>query len=256
MRVTWWGHSTVRLDDSGVRLLVDPVLTSHLGHLRRRRGPTPPPSVCDVDAVLVSHLHADHLHVPSLLRTGPGVRLIAPVGTRAFLRSRRGARGLADRCAEVAPGATVDVGGLRVDVVAARHDDRRHPWSTHRAPPVQFVTTGTGRVWFGGDTDLHPSMAELGPVDLALVPVGGWGPNLGPGHLDPARAVEAVRRVGARTAVPVHYGTFWPVGLDRVRRDMFLPPGARFAELAAEGLPGTDVRVLAPGDSLDVVTSG
>lgn len=256
MRVTWWGHSTVRLDDAGARLLVDPVLTSFFGHLRRRRGPAPPPEVVDVDAVLVSHLHADHLHVPSLLRIGPGVRLVAPVGTRDFLRYQRSARALADRCEEVAPGDTVDLGGVRVEVVGAVHDDRRHPLSRHRAVPVEFVTSGSGRVWFGGDTELHASMAEVGPVDLALVPVGGWGPNLGPGHLDPARAVEAVRRVRARTAVPVHYGTFWPVGLDRVRREMFLPPGDRFAELAAVELPGTDVRVLAPGDSLDVVSAG
>lgn len=254
--MTWWGHSTVRFDDAGVRLLVDPVLTSSFAHLRRRRGPAPPPEVVDVDAVLVSHLHADHLHVPSLLRTGPGVRLVVPVGTRDFLRSRRGARALVDRCEEVAPGDTVDLGGVRVEVVAAVHDDRRHPLSRHRAVPVEFVAAGSGRVWFGGDTELHDSMADVGPVDLALVPVGGWGPNLGPGHLDPARAVEAVRRVRAHTAVPVHYGTFWPVGLDRVRHEMFEPPGQRFAEIAAAELPATEVRVLAPGESLEVVPAG
>ncbi len=252
MRATWWGHSTFGVQDAGTRLLFDPVLVPRLGHLRRRRGPQPPDAVVDVDAVLVTHLHADHLHVPSLLRLGPAVRLVVPAGTVRFLRSQRGAGPLADRCEEVVPGDTVTVAGVRVDVVAASHDERRHPLSRHRARPVEFLLTGSARLWFPGDTALHDSMADLGPVDLAVVPVGGWGPNLGSGHLDPGRAAQAVRRVSAAAAIPVHYGTFWPMGLDRVRPEEFLPPGQRFADLVATTAPDTAVHVLAPGGSLEV----
>lgn len=252
MRATWWGHSTVVLADAGTRLLVDPVLCARFAHLRRRRGPVPPASVTEVDAVLVSHLHADHLHVPSLLGLDPSVRVIVPAGAVRLLRSQQAARALADRAEELAPGDVTHVGGVRVEALAAVHDDRRHPLSRHRAAPLEFLTTGSGRVWAGGDTDLHDSLAESAPVDLALVPVGGWGPGLGPGHLDPARAVEAVRRLGAASAVPVHYGTFWPVGLDAVRPAEFLPPGRRFAALATSGAPGTTVHVLAPGESVEL----
>ena len=85
------------------------------------------------------------------------------------------------------------------------------------------------------------------PVDLALVPVGGWGPSLGPGHLDPVRAAEAVRRVGASTAVPVHFGTFWPIGLDWIKPELFLPPGDRFKAAMTEVDPAVKVEVAGAG---------
>ncbi len=252
MRVTWWGHSTVAIQDGSTRLLTDPVVGDRIGHLHRRRGPGPSDAALQVDAVLISHLHGDHLDLASLRRLDPSVPVLAPVGTRALLGSRRSSAGLARRCQEVSAGDIVPVGDLAVRVAGASHDDRRHPWSRHRAAPVTFVVAGSARTWVGGDTDLHPSMGELGPVDLALVPVGGWGLSLGSGHLDPARAVEAVSRLRARHAIPVHYGTFWPIGLDRAGAELFLPPGRRFAELAAARAPDTQVRVLEPGQSWDL----
>ena len=259
MRVSWWGHGTVALTDAGTTVLVDPVTSARFGHLYRRRGPAAPAALAagrGVAAVLLTHLHADHLHLPSLLRLPPGTRLVGPPGTAAFLRAVRGAGRLLAGLEELASGATTTVGGLRVTAVAAAHDDRRNPWSHHRAVPVEYVTEGTGRVWCGGDTDLHDSLSDLAPVDLALVPVGGWGPNLGPGHLDPARAVEAVRRLRARVAVPIHWGTFWPVGLAGVRPAMFHGPGPRFAELAAAELPDTRVELVEPGGSVTVDPPG
>jgi L-ascorbate metabolism protein UlaG (beta-lactamase superfamily) len=105
--------------------------------------------------------------------------------------------------------------------------------------------------WYAGDTDLYDDMpGAIGRVDLALVPVGGWGPSLGEGHLDPVRAAEAVRRVGARRAVPVHFGTLWPIGMDWLRRELFLPPGAAFAGLLADDPVRVDV--LEPGQSTEV----
>lgn len=72
VEITWWGHATCTVEDSGVRLLTDPLFARRLAHLRRRRGALPPPEAAVADVVLVSHLHADHLHLPSLARLAPG----------------------------------------------------------------------------------------------------------------------------------------------------------------------------------------
>jgi L-ascorbate metabolism protein UlaG (beta-lactamase superfamily) len=246
--VTWWGHSTAWLADSGTTLLTDPVLTGRVAHLRRMVGPIPrlpgPP-----DAVLLSHLHADHFHLASL-RLVPGTPpLIVPRGAAAFVAKTLGPA-WARRCVELSPGEDTTVGAVRVRAVPAAHDGGRGPWSRERAQAIGFVVEGAARTWHAGDTGLFDEMTEIGPLDLALVPVGGWGPSLAAhGHLDAADAAEAVRRVKAAWAVPVHYGTLWPIGMGRVRAHMFREPGPRFAELAS---PDVHVRVLTPGDTLTI----
>jgi L-ascorbate metabolism protein UlaG (beta-lactamase superfamily) len=249
--VTWWGHSTMWLADSGVTLLTDPVLTDRLLHLRRMAGPSPELTGAP-DAVLLSHLHADHVHLPSL-RAVPGEPLlIVPRGAAAFLAQGLG-RAAAARCVELAPGEETTVGAVRVRAVRAAHPGGRGPWSRVQAVALGFVVEGASRTWYAGDTGLFDEMAGLAPLDLALIPVGGWGPTLHPHeHLDAAAGAEALRRVGASWAVPVHYGTFWPVGLGRVRRHMFDGPGEQFARAAAETAPDSQVRVLAQGETLTI----
>ena len=249
--VTWWGHSTLSLADSGVTLLTDPVLTDRLIHLRRMAGDTPrlagPP-----DAVLLSHLHADHFHLASL-RAVPGEPLLIVPRGAADLIGRGLGRAAAARCVEVAPGEDVTVGPVRVRAVRAAHPGGRGPWSRMSAVALGFVVEGAARTWYAGDTGLFDEMGGFGPLDLALIPVGGWGPTLhAHEHLDAAGAAEALRRVRASWAVPVHWGTFWPVGMGRVRQHMFHEPGGRFAEHAREVAPDSQVRVLAHGETLTI----
>jgi L-ascorbate metabolism protein UlaG (beta-lactamase superfamily) len=250
VRVTWWGHSTVAIEDRGVRLLTDPVLRGRLAHLRRRRGDTPDLDTVAPDAVLVSHLHADHLDVVSLRRLDPGTRLLVPRGARAFLRQADS--GLARRCEEIGPGEETKVGDVLIRAVPANHHAGRGPWSRHRAPALGYTVHGERTAWFAGDTDLFDGMSDLGPLDLALVPVGGWGPTLGRGHLHPGTAAEAVRRAAPGWAIPIHFGTFWPIGLERVRPHRFFGPGEEFAGLLPGAAPRTRVRVLQPGESFSI----
>lgn len=246
VRVTWWGHSTVWLADSGVHLLTDPLLTSRLAHLRRAAGP-PPVLPGAPDVVLLSHLHADHLHLASLRQVPGDPVFVLPAGAAGFLR--RGLRRPGARCVELCPGDETTVGAVRIHAVPANHHGDRGPWSRLRAVPLGFVVEGGLRTWFAGDTGLFDEMADLGPLDLALIPVGGWGPTLGEEHLDAAQAAEACRRAKAGTAIPVHFGTFWPVGMSRVRPEMFSAPGTEFARHAATVTPDTVVRVLAQGET-------
>ncbi|MEU4291540.1 MBL fold metallo-hydrolase [Kribbella sp. NPDC026596] len=252
MRITWWGHATTTIEAAGTRLLTDPVLTSRIAHLRRRRGPSPLPEAGKCDAVLISHMHADHLHLTSLPMVDPEAALVVPRGAAKLIHQDSGAA-VSERCIEVAPGNQVRIGSLDITAITAHHDGRRLPWSSHAGPALGYRVEGSPSVWFAGDTDLFDGLAaEAGPVDLALIPVGGWGPSLGPGHLDPERAAEAVRRVGARMAIPVHFGTFWPIGCDWLKPELFLPPGDRFKAAMAEVAPAVNVEVLQPGESTEV----
>ncbi|MFF8598253.1 MBL fold metallo-hydrolase [Streptomyces sp. NPDC015232] len=249
MEVTWWGHATCTVEDSGVRLLTDPLFTRRLAHLRRRRGALPPPEAARAEVVLVSHLHADHLHLPSLARLAPGTRLVVPRGAPEAVPGLRRLvrRGL--RISELAAGGELTVEGVTVRAVPARHDGRRLPYGPHRAPALGYVVEGAARTYFAGDTGLFNGMAEaVGPVDVALLPVGGWGPYLGHGHLDARRAAEALAALSPAAAVPVHYGTYWPIGLDAVRPHEFHAPGHDFVRHAALLAPKVTVHLLGHGE--------
>ncbi|MFH8933056.1 MBL fold metallo-hydrolase [Streptomyces griseosporeus] len=245
--ITWWGHATCTVEDSGIRVLTDPLFARRLAHLRRRRGALPPPDARRADVVLVSHLHADHLHVPSLQTLAPGTRLLVPRGAPRAVPGFARLRHL--RIREMAPGDETTVGDLVVRAVPARHDGRRLPVGPQRSPALGYVVEGEARTYFAGDTGLFESMAkETGPVDVALLPVGGWGPYLGEGHLDAGRAAQALALLGPRSAVPVHYGTYWPIGLDAVRPHEFHAPGTEFVRLAAVHAPEVAVHLLGHGE--------
>ncbi|APE07980.1 MBL fold metallo-hydrolase [Rhodococcus pyridinivorans] len=247
----WLGHATTLIEDLGTVVLTDPVLTDRVAHLRRRRGPTPAgPRVLDPDAVLLSHLHADHTHLRSLGRLDPDVPIVVPRGAVDGLPALRR---FDDRLVPLRPGEATRIGTVTVRAVPARHDGRRWRRGPEFAPAVGYVVEGDRRTYFAGDTDLYPGLAEhVGPVDMALLPVGGWGPTLGDGHLDPARAAVVARLVEAGLAVPIHYGTLWPIGFDAVRPRLFFGPGAEFVRRAHNA--GIAAVEAAPGDSLG--TSG
>lgn len=253
MRVTFAGHSTVLIETAGVRLLTDPLLQRRVGHLLRHPEPVAPELWRDLNAVLVSHGHLDHLHMASLKKINREV----PVITAHGLARTIGKAGFAD-VTELAPGESLQVGDARVTAVFAEHEVKRHPLADH-SPALGFVVGGTPgpRVWFAGDTDVFDAMSDLarpplGPVDLALVPVWGWGPKLGPGHMDPKAAAAAVRLVQPRVAVPIHWGTMLPAGMARLRGELLVNPPHAFARFVdALGL-STDVRILLPGQSTEL----
>jgi L-ascorbate metabolism protein UlaG (beta-lactamase superfamily) len=228
LAVTWWGHSTATIELGPTRVLTDPLQVDRFVHLRRHAS-SPTVEVVAADLVLVSHLHIDHFHLPSLRRLGPGTPVIVPAGSRDLL-ARTGLD-----VHEASPGERLTVAGVSVEVTRADHPATRHRWSRKAAQPVGFRLECAGRsLWYPGDTGPSTDVSGVRGVDLALVPVGGWGPTLGDDHVGPEEAAELVRRVGARWAVPVHWGTFWPLGMGRVapgvRRHLFETPGERFLD--------------------------
>ena len=241
--VTYLGHATVRLDLAGARLLTDPILRDRLGHLRRRSAPLAREDYESLDGVLVSHLHLDHLDLPSIRRLERTVPIVVPRGGGAILR-RIGFRDVR----EVVAGESVRIAGVDVLAVPAAHDPRRRPGGVE-ADPLGYVASGAARVYFAGDTDVFDSMSEFGALDLALLPVWGWGPTLGTGHMDPEAAARALVMLRPRAAVPIHWGTLFPIGLTS---DRLTEPPREFARHAARLAPEVDVRILEPGGTMDL----
>lgn len=245
-RIAWLGHSTVLIDLDGTRLITDPVLRSRVAHLRRGWAPDAG-LLRGVDAILVSHVHFDHLDLPSLERIGKELPVVVPRGAGRLLRGRRFAH-----VVEVDVGDEISVGAVRVAATPALHDASRGPLGV-RAASLGYAVLGSRRVYFAGDTDLFPEMDGLvADLDVALLPVGGWGARVGPGHLDVERAVAAMGLLRPDLAVPIHYGTYYPATWNASRRGAAAEVGGEFAHAAAERAAGLRVVVLPPNGVLEL----
>ena len=249
LAVTWAGHSTALIELDGIRLLTDPVLRDRVGPLTRIASPVEQRLAERIDAIVISHLHSDHADLRSLLRVGRSTPIFAPPAAARWL-----ARNGLHNVQQLAAGQDTRVGAVQLSATPAAHDGRRWPLGP-RADAVGFVARGSQSCYFAGDTDLFSDMAQIaGPIDIALLPVWGWGPTLGPGHLDPERAATAASLIGPRIAVPIHWGTFalrWPA-----RRPAHPAlPARRFESLVTRDRPSVQVRVLAPGERTELPAS-
>jgi len=266
--VTWLGHSTVVLDVAAAggrtaRLVTDPLLRRHAGLLRRRGDRPEAEAWRGADAALLSHLHHDHAELGSLRLLGDVPVLTAPANAR-WLRGK-GVRGVGLEPPAV-PGEHEgvvlraraahgwhEVAGVQVRLTPAVHGDRPMP---HRpnAAHGHLVRAPGGAVWAVGDTEHYAGVRRVrelagGRLDVALVPVAGWGPRLSGGHLGPRGAAEVCAEVRPRVAIPVHWGTLHVPGGRHLPRGWMDHAGEAFAAACRRVAPGVRVVVLRPGES-------
>jgi L-ascorbate metabolism protein UlaG (beta-lactamase superfamily) len=246
VRLTMIGHATVLVELDDVRLLTDPLLRDRVTFLRTRPRVIDPAWIQDLDGVLLSHFHRDHYDPRSIAAIDRSLLVIGPPGTSSRARKRG-----FPNVAELRPGESTAVGNVTVQATKASHGRVPGPF---RSIALGFLVSGSSRLYFAGDTDLFDEMSELAAerIDLALLPVGGWGPRLGAGHLDPRRAAEALRLIRPRLAVPMHWGHLRPLGLGRFSPRYLTEPGKTFVRHAAELAPDVEVRVVETGESLEV----
>ena len=246
-RITFLGHSTLLIEVDDLRILTDPVLRDGLGPVRRQVRAILPSLFADLDAVFISHGHIDHFDPPSLRRIPGKPTVIVP---RGF--GKLAAKADLGPVEEVEPGDRLTIDRVRFEVMYAEHSGRREPLGPS-GPAIGCVIAGSRTVYFPGDTDLFPEMAQLiGRLDVALLPVWGWGPTIGQGHLNPVSAAAAAAILRPRLAIPIHWGTFYPAGMRRVAPEAFDEPGRTFESALAQFAPDVPARVLAPGESLDI----
>jgi L-ascorbate metabolism protein UlaG (beta-lactamase superfamily) len=246
-QITFIGHATLLVEMDGIRLLTDPVLRDEVAHLQRRCMPVENSFYQDIDAVLISHLHRDHLDIPSLRKLGRETTLISPTGS-ADLLHKKGFSNII----ELLAGNTIKIGSVSILATHAEHHGKYPPFGP-TADCLGFLIQGSQTIYFPGDTDLFPGMADLADgLDVALLPVWGWGFNLGPGHMNPQRAAEALTLLHPRIAIPIHWGTFYPRWFGWFRPYLMDKPPQLFRNEAAIRMPQVKIHILKPGSTLSL----
>lgn len=235
--ITFGGHASALIRYAGKTVALDPMLGRWIGGVHRAVAPgLTPGHLRDVDVVLVSHGHADHLHPASLAHVPASATVIGPPGTGPRLGKRFA------RLIELAGGRGVAVDGVRVDAVEVPHG------AGALGPTLAFVIAGDGpRVFACADGAYGPCYAEVGAAlapDVALLPIGGfWPRGFRARHMSPLDALYAFEDLRARVMVPVHHGAF-PLSYERLGE-----PARWLKALIDERDLADHVRVLAPGES-------
>jgi len=252
LRVRWLGHATALLEVDGRRLLTDPVFSRNaspgplFGVARFFEPPLPLGALPDVDAVLLTHDHYDHLDYATVRQLAGRVpRWIAPLGVGAHLERW----GVApERITELDWWDAADVAGVTVTATPSRHFSGRGLTGRDTTLWCGYAVAGSaGRVYLTGDGGMQPQFAEvgerLGPFDVTLAEAGAYHADWADIHLGPEQAVAAVRAARGGLMLPVHWGTFnlsfhgWTEPAERV--------------LAAADAAGLRVAIPRPGESVD-----
>ena len=215
--ITWIGHATTLIQAGGMSILTDPIFSDRIGGFFKRMAP---PGVQGwllprIDVVVISHNHRDHLDEDSVLALGPRTTYVVPLGMARWFKQR----GLW-RVVELDWWETTEITGPRggravITLVPAQHwsarglgDQNKSLWGGY------VIDAGGRRFFFGGDTGYPAAFRQIGErypdLDYALLPIGAYAPRwfMRPQHMSPEDAAQAFRDLGARTLIPIHWGTF------------------------------------------------
>jgi L-ascorbate metabolism protein UlaG (beta-lactamase superfamily) len=238
LAVTFAGHATVIARYHDLAVAFDPMLGRWLGGVRRAVEPgLAPADFADVRLVLISHRHADHLHLPTLRRMPRSATVVVPAGAAGAVSGLGFAR-----VVELQPGTDLELRGVQVIAAATSHGD------DDLARGLSYVLRGDGpSAYLCGDSGYFSGFADLGArfaPDIALLPIGGFLPaSFRSRHMSPLDALYAFEDLRSRMLVPIHHGAF------ALSYEQLDEPARWLVELAHARGVRDHVLVMAPGQS-------
>jgi L-ascorbate metabolism protein UlaG (beta-lactamase superfamily) len=241
MSVTFGGHASAIVrypGPSGLAIAFDPMLGRWIGGVRRAVEPgLAPGDFSDVGLILISHRHADHLHLPTLARLPRTATVAVPAGAAGSVS----ALGFS-RVVELQPGADLELRGVHVVATAASHGEG------DLARALSYVVRGDGpSAFLCGDSGYFSGFADVGAryaPDIALLPIGGFMPvSFRARHMSPLDALYAFEDLRSRLLVPIHHGAF------ALSYELLDEPARWLLELAKERGIRDHVHVMAAGQS-------
>jgi L-ascorbate metabolism protein UlaG (beta-lactamase superfamily) len=251
--ITFIGHSCFLIRLPGLTILTDPVFSkrcSPVQSLGPKRVRAPGISLHDlpnIDLILLSHNHYDHMDLISLRKLRkkfPHIRIVTTLGNAAYLDKKR-----LPNAIELDWWQSHNFGQTSITATPARHFAARTLWDRNKTLWAGFMLTHAGKkIYFAGDTGYTKFFTEirfrLGPPDLALLPIGAYEPRwfMGPVHMNPADAVQAFQDLGAQSALGMHFGTF-----QLTAEPIDAPIHALAQALTAANIPPETFTTLDPG---------
>lgn len=245
LAITFGGHATVIVRYPGLAIAFDPMLGRWIGGVRRAVEPgLAQADLAGVGLILISHRHADHLHVPTLRRLPRTATVVVPAGAAAAISGLGFARVI-----ELSPGTDLELRGIQVTAAATAHG------ASELARGLSYVLRGDGpSVYLCGDSAYFSGFADLGErfaPDLAALPIGGFLPaSFRARHMSPLDALYAFEDLRARMLIPIHHGAF---ALSYERLD---EPARWLVELARQRGVRDHVLVMAAGQTERFVRPG
>jgi L-ascorbate metabolism protein UlaG (beta-lactamase superfamily) len=232
MTLAWLGHATVLINFFGVKILTDPVLFPRIGirlpgfTIGPKRLTAPALQVHDlpqIDLILLSHAHFDHLDLRTLRCFDETTAVITARATRDLLRGTR-FRDISELDWHERKALKTAAGAIEVTAFPVKHWGARTQRDTHRGYNAYLIERDNRRIIFAGDTAMTGTFAELrryGPIDIAIMSIAAYNPWIH-SHCTPEQAIEMANGADARFIVPIHHQTF------RLSFEPFREPIERF----------------------------
>lgn len=261
-RATWIGQATVLVQYQGINFLTDPHLTDYAAPLNFGTKRFTPPALSfeempEIDFVVISHNHYDHLDSRTVDMFGDSVMWFVPLGLKSwFLERGISAKKVVEldwwESHEFSKKASLTV---TISFTPSIHWSKRTPWDTNKSLWGSWaVEIGDFNSWFAGDTGYDENMfkeigQKLGPFQLAMIPIGAYEPRyfMLSQHLDPEQAVLVHQDIQAQKSIPIHWGTF------QLSHESFLEPPELLAEsMKKYGLADDDFRGMKIGQTVEI----